>query len=71
MTKNISQERKVKLPAEVLKMIGPKHKIVKKSILTYSSALRTLKVLYEQNGLDWIMENKKEIRMALKDLEKS
>lgn len=69
MTEEKSQGRKFEVPTEVLRIIGPQHHIKKQSIVSYSIALRTLKALYKQHGLDWIRENKELLRRGLEDLE--
>lgn len=63
------QGRKLEMPSEVLRVIGPKHLIKNKSITAYNSALMTLDRLYKEHGLDWIKENQEYLRDSLVDLE--
>ena len=68
MTKEKSQERKLDLPSEVLRVIGMEN-LSKLSTPAYNSALGTLSDMYHQKGLDWIKENKTFLIDDLKSLE--
>jgi hypothetical protein len=54
--KEKSKSRKLEIPPEVFRIIGPEY-LVSLSPLAYNSALETLEEMYQNRGLEWIKKN--------------